>query len=588
VAKKKKKSGGSPVHNEMTRWYSPKQMSRAVGDILISTLLGTRADVRLTEIMTGGARYIDYNKCYSDEHEFWFDYMGDTGDGWDSTFAMAKLTSAPERKLQHEGVSHTLKRGAFLVLGGDEVYPSASREAYQTKLVAPFEEAAKQPELTGKCALGHLFAIPGNHDWYDGLISFMRQFQQGRNIGIYKTIQTRSYFALKLPRNWWLWGVDTQLESDIDWPQVEYFRGIAEKMKDKDRLIVCTAEPHWYYEVIEKGYADNNLNFLLSEKVLRDKRITLHLSLSGDLHHYRRHEASDDSNRQKIISGGGGAFLHPTHSDRAPEFCLEETEPMAKPAPKSDYYVMVKSDNPDGVKDPGNDCKPHPVMAKTPTVQRRYCKKAEYPSEEVSRKLAIDVPFFYRNNLSFGWVTALLYLILGAIMVWSCFWAWLAGGLTLLITYRVCDDLNGKACRVVWGGLHGLVHLGAVGLLVVFGKLFLGFLGESVGLYGTLFAGGFIIGPLIFGLYLFASLEFLQLHHNEAFGSLRIADYKNFIRLRIDSDGVLTVFPVGLETTEGKPFLIEKPIVIDPRAKYHQPAEPTAETGKCPDFRINK
>ncbi|MBD0259532.1 MAG: hypothetical protein ICV83_27750 [Cytophagales bacterium] len=47
-----------------------------------------------------------------------------------------------------------------------------------------------------------LFAIPGNHDWYDGLASFVKQFCQGRWVGGWRTTQTRSYFALALPHNW--------------------------------------------------------------------------------------------------------------------------------------------------------------------------------------------------------------------------------------------------------------------------------------------------------------------------------------------------------------------------------------------------
>lgn len=38
--------------------------------------------------------------------------------------------------------------------------------------------------------------------------------------------------------------------------------------------------------------------------------------LSGDYHHYRRHEElrrDGKSPVQKIVAGGGGAFLHPTH-----------------------------------------------------------------------------------------------------------------------------------------------------------------------------------------------------------------------------------------------------------------------------------
>ena len=40
------------------------------------------------------------------------------------------------------------------------------------------------------------------------------------------TRQTRSYFALKLPANWWLLAIDLQLGADLDEPQVQYFQKV--------------------------------------------------------------------------------------------------------------------------------------------------------------------------------------------------------------------------------------------------------------------------------------------------------------------------------------------------------------------------
>jgi hypothetical protein len=76
------------------------------------------------------------------------------------------------------------------------------------------------------------------------------------------------------------------------------------------------------------------------------------------------------------------------------------------------------------------------------------------------------------------------------------------------------------------------------------------------------------------GLYLLICLNGSGRHWNEAFSSLRIAHYKNFLRLRIGTDGTLTVFPIGLtrvpsdDTTEQPlnprldPHLIETEIRI--------------------------
>ncbi len=50
-----------------------------------------------------------------------------------------------------------------------------------------------------------MLALAGNHDWYDGLTTFLRLFCVGRPIGGWRTEQTRSYFAARLPHDWWGW-----------------------------------------------------------------------------------------------------------------------------------------------------------------------------------------------------------------------------------------------------------------------------------------------------------------------------------------------------------------------------------------------
>ena len=90
-----------------------------------------------------------------------------------------------------------------------------------------------------------LLAIPGNHDWYDGLTNFVRIFCQDGFVGGWKTRQRRSYFAARLPHGWWLWGVDIQFDTYIDKPQLDYFRAAGAGMKAGDRVILATGKPSW-------------------------------------------------------------------------------------------------------------------------------------------------------------------------------------------------------------------------------------------------------------------------------------------------------------------------------------------------------
>ncbi len=134
------------------------------------------------------------------------------GDGWNSTYAVAYWITRPVLELEAEGRTHATRRGDVLLFGGDQVYPTASRAEYELRLVSPFEAALNRlPDPKPS-----LFAIPGNHDWYDSLVSFTRLFISKKFFAAWETPQRRSYFALKLPHDWWLVGTDVQLGSDID------------------------------------------------------------------------------------------------------------------------------------------------------------------------------------------------------------------------------------------------------------------------------------------------------------------------------------------------------------------------------------
>ncbi|WNG42567.1 metallophosphoesterase [Archangium minus] len=552
----------------MVRWLHPGMLIRTGLDALVAAVFGARADHRLIEaVVRPQPPYFDYSE-ESPNEDFWLDYVADTGDGWNSTYAVARLMALPSLEVKDpENQPHTLERGRILVLGGDQVYPGASRDTYEERLILPYEEAMART----KAPSPDLFAIPGNHDWYDGLAAFMRLFCANRWVAGRRTRQSRSYFALKLPHGWWLIGTDVQLDSDIDVPQVEYFRQVATHMKQGDRIILCNAEPAWILAAASKrrrGYLENNLEYL-QEKVF-GRRICLFLA--GDLHHYRRHEGPDG--RHKITAGGGGAFLAPTHAPAAPR------------------------------------------------LRDGYVQKTCFPDEKTSRKLARQNLLLIRHSPLFGLMTGALYLLLalatyteigtfgmsqfteavGAVAssVVTRPWSLTLGLATLGGLIGFADKALGR-WRLLIGGLHGLAHILAAFFLawgsVYFTVSVMGFCPEviqsnaslvpgvalcSAGwhhvwakfLLGALFTfvGGFLVGPFIMGLYLTVSVNGFQAHSNEAFISLAIPDWKNFLRLRIDKDGQLTVFPVGLERVPRK----WKETHAGPFAPAYDPDDPKA------------
>lgn len=125
--------------------------------------------------------------------------------------------------------------------------------------------------------------------------------------------------------------------------------------------------------------------------------------------------------------------------------------------------------------------------------------------------------------------------------------------------FFVFTDTYSKPYRIVAGFLHGIIHLIAA-FLIGWGAIRLcnhfGFVYDSTlqlllsGL--IIFIGGWIIGSCIMGCYLFLSLNLFGRHHNEAFSSLRIQDWKNFIKIKIDSKGTLTIYPIGIKRVPRK------------------------------------
>ena len=526
-----------PKHLPMVGWYDPRQLMNTGIQVLVSDLIGTRIDARREEAVAADKQeqLMDYSAC--EPGDFWFDYMADTADGWDSTFYMAGLVSKPSIELAGE----KLPRGNFLVLGGDEIYPFASKQEYQRRLVAPFEAASPNTN-EDQPALWDLYAIPGNHDWYDGLISFLRQFTQQRRIGSWGTKQRRSYFALRLPYRWWLWAVDTQLENDVDRPQVEYFRSIVELMKDGDRLIVCIPEPDWLYGKMQRDPTlMNNLEFLLGKKVLGTKKVKAYLTLSGDLHHYRRHEHATDPNQHKIVSGGGGAFLHPTHFQNVDTVTVYD-----------DTFKLKK--------------------------------ESQFPRASICFWLTFKNLLFPFINPWFGVLTGLLYLMLGW-RVTSVEWDFTplfilftasTPRLTLIVAIYIgfyYFTEGGRVFRFLWGALvHASAHIfAALWIAQLANKLcavtsIRDLTNWKVALCRALvlYIGGHLLGSFVMGLYLLISLNLWRRHHNEAFSSLKIKDYKNFLRLRIKPDGRLEIFPIGVPRLSKPPILIEGPITIAP------------------------
>ena len=273
--------------------------------------------------------------------DFWFDYVADIGDGFDGTAPVAWLVGRNGISLPDDRFGDLptppkpLPRGQLLVFGGDEVYPFAKEGAYAAQTELPYRMGLEPDGPDGPDG-PTLVAIPGNHDWLGGIGHFISTFVSGKTFaGHWKTVQSENWWHVKLPQGWWLWGIDTALDNKLVGTQREYFTEAATALKKGDRVILCSPVPLWQ---LRQKYQDDYAELRnLLDPLIVGSGATMPLCLSGDSHFFAHLERLDaDFEEDHITAGGGGAFLQPTHNlpERIPleggnaEFALRSRWPL--------------------------------------------------------------------------------------------------------------------------------------------------------------------------------------------------------------------------------------------------------------------
>ena len=545
------------------QWFSPPTLARAAAKVVLSAAFGDYLDKREMEhtletgVLSTGVGADDV----------WIDFIADTADGFDQTYSVAWCASQPN--IAPIGLEGTLPRAQLVVLGGDEVYPYATPKEYEDRFAGPYLAALpwSEPDLSRPKEQQHprMLAIPGNHDWYDGLTGFMRLFAQPGWIGGRRLEQTRSYFAVDLPGPFWLWGIDIQSDAYVDVAQIEYFKAAAAKMGDNDALILCTAKPSWT-EVADSKDAYRNLAFV--ERTLVRPGVRTILMLSGDSHHYARYQARDDTAahgpRMKVTAGGGGAFLSTTQK-------LDEY--LEVPTPKSD-----------------ND----PATAKTDTFELRH----RYPTASQSRRLNGLVFLLGLRNPWFMAIPAMLYILLflasladgtassfGEILLNQLRTAPLAiivAVATLASAFYIVPKRvpiwPSRIMRGIVGSLQTACHVVAMAAIatayVVLFKPPTGWLLLPAGL--LVGVDGAVVGSIIFAAFLFGMFTLFGWNRTEAFSSFRYSGYKNFLRIHVTKAAV-TVYPVGIDKICKQWDYDPKPENRSPEASWQKPRARTIE-----------
>ncbi|MBX3615685.1 hypothetical protein [Nitrosomonas sp.] len=312
---------------------------------------------------------------------YWFDFIADTGDGMHAVYNIGYLCMSdlwvadsigqrPGDTVVLSGdAAHAqrLPRGEFLFVGGDTAYHVADTASLMERFQTPFNCAYDDLVKNGKTIDRRpVYGIPANHDYYDALDGFNRQFREpissdtgtdndekDPQLGLKGFIRTQeaSYVDMQLPFGWRLWGLDSQ-NGKMDKRQQAFFvSSFCNRLVDTgelfdsnrqdavqrelqqhvpSKLIVVTPEPSTVFGRwakpdaalvdtfqrlgLQPSFVENHAGKLDDSKC--------RLDIAGDTHHYERYWGSGQgdampANYASVVAGGGGAFLHPSHTDMA-------------------------------------------------------------------------------------------------------------------------------------------------------------------------------------------------------------------------------------------------------------------------------
>lgn len=369
-------------------WLLGRQLLGSLKGTLLYTAFGSKIDPR--DWMEAKVFPEETN-----EEVFWFDYLSDTGDGSRATYSIAYLCMSDlwvkemwkhkpagddtrVEKERGEGFEKRLPRGAFLFVGGDTTYHLSDYISLANRFQLPFKWAFADLLARGRVADGDaarrpIYGIPGNHDYYDLLDGFRRQFRrpiqaersytkEEEELGKapqlmlpgFRRRQEASYVALRLPFDWWFWGLDTEL-GEIDKRQLNFFRPEDDAAGAfPQKLIVATCAPTTVFgkyadkdeEKSAKTFFQLGLPPLFwdgkpqeaaeaADAESFDRKIEdgqCRLDLSGDVHHYARYWGPENGDAHpparlsqagfkgsnnhyaSVVSGLGGAFHHPSQT----------------------------------------------------------------------------------------------------------------------------------------------------------------------------------------------------------------------------------------------------------------------------------
>jgi uncharacterized membrane protein HdeD (DUF308 family) len=252
--------------------------------------------------------------------DFTFLVIGDPGEGdasqWSLVHRILELAARPE--------------SAFLVVSSDVVYPAGEMKDYEHNFFLPFAGTRKP-----------IYAIPGNHDWYDALDAFTAVFfapeaahaalaaRRTEDLGLTSTTRTRAeslvadaarlraaygvetgaqrapFFELATDR-FALLAIDTGILRTLGEEQWRWLEDALERHRGKF-LVAITGHPFAAAGTMQTTDGE----FLRLRETLA--RGNARIVMGGDTHDFELYRepgaAADGGDILHVVNGGGGAYL---------------------------------------------------------------------------------------------------------------------------------------------------------------------------------------------------------------------------------------------------------------------------------------
>lgn len=303
-------------------WLNPRTLWRSRNEILAGLFGDPSGQVRRRWVAAQQARGADPEHRITPEVGEAFDFLllGDPGEGDASQYAVVP------------GMLRLGQDTSFAVIASDVIYPTGSGNEYGPKFFRPYKDYPAP-----------IYAIPGNHDWYDGLGGFMRVFcdapplrprpdrglrgllwRKPERIDEDKLLEARkqrsgpgqvafqpgSYWVIDTP-SLLIVGVDTGIRGDIDRDQTDWLRKVSRDPRPK---ILVTGKPIYTRNDYKPSPLEDGGTI---DDIVRDPAHRYVAAIGGDVHNYQRYPVRvGDRMIQYVVSGGAGAFMHATHTVR--------------------------------------------------------------------------------------------------------------------------------------------------------------------------------------------------------------------------------------------------------------------------------